>query len=72
MHDPDGGDFLHWIIYEIPNTATGLSANIEYNTTTPSNAPAGSKQEFSDWGYGAGYGGPSPPTGTASIDAPIP
>lgn len=55
MTDPDapGGTFLHWLIYGIPDSATGLSRG---------EVPGGAIQLRNDFGKNA-YGGPCPPPG---------
>ena len=51
-------DFVHWVIHNIPATATGLPEGV------PSDAELedGSLQGTSDYGE-LGYGGPCPPPG---------
>ncbi len=58
MDDPDapGGTFTHWIIYNIPITATGLPENVPNNALLPDGTRQG-KNSFRD----TGYGGPCPP-----------
>lgn len=55
--DPDApsGDFIHWIIYDIPASVSSLSRGC-----TP---PAGALQLANDFDR-TGYGGPCPPSGT--------
>ncbi len=57
-HDPDapvvsagGYGFVHWVLYNVPGTATGLSEGTGDGATGPS-----------DFGE-QGYGGPMPPNG---------
>jgi len=61
MHDPDaptgGAGFWHWIVYDIPATATSLPAG-----DSGKDLPEGSKQLGTDFGTAA-YGGPCPPEG---------
>jgi hypothetical protein len=59
--DPDapGKTWVHWVCYDIPPTADGLSANIPAADTLP----AGGTQGLNSWGR-PGYGGPCPPGGT--------
>lgn len=55
VEDPDapGGTFVHWVLYDIPAHATGLTAG-----ETPPDARSGRN----DFGR-TGYGGPCPPPG---------
>ncbi len=61
MDDPDapGGTWVHWVIYNIPASALGLTE------ATPANAQLvdGSINGKNSWGK-LGYGGPCPPSGT--------
>ena len=64
VDDPDAPDpaaprmtWVHWVLYNIPPTATGLAAAI-----APGALPAGTRQGLNDWGR-TGYGGPCPPIG---------
>ncbi len=57
-HDPDapvvaagGYGFIHWVLYNVPGTATGLSEGSTEGVTGPT-----------DFGK-LGYGGPMPPNG---------
>jgi len=59
---PTGSGFWHWVIVDIPASATGLkrgAGNIQSNL-----APAGSLQSMNDVGT-PGYQGPCPDTGEA-------
>lgn len=65
MHDPDPvlqgsatNDVLHWAIFDIPGTATGLPENV----AKQADLPDGSKQ-LNNIAGGAGYFGPGPPAG---------
>lgn len=55
--DPDApmGDFIHWLIYDIPVTAKSFSRG--------GPLPAGAKEVVNDFGK-TSYGGPCPPSGT--------
>jgi Raf kinase inhibitor-like YbhB/YbcL family protein len=52
------GTFTHWIIYNVPATATGLSENINKTQMLPD----GSRQGKNGFGN-IGYNGPAPPPG---------
>ena len=64
VDDPDAPDpaapkmtWVHWVLYNIPPTATGLAEGIKDNAL-----PAGTLQGLNDWKR-TGYGGPCPPIG---------
>jgi Raf kinase inhibitor-like YbhB/YbcL family protein len=60
-YDPDaptGSGWWHWVMYNIPASATGLIAGAGNGR----NAPRGSVQGPTDFGT-RGYGGPCPPVG---------
>jgi Raf kinase inhibitor-like YbhB/YbcL family protein len=58
--DPDApsGTFTHWVIFDVPATATKLSGNVSKTATLPD----GSKQGKNSFGN-VGYNGPCPPSG---------
>src|SRR5208283_3338828 len=58
--DPDApaGTWVHWVIYDIPGTAKGLSEGVP----TDASLPDGTHQGRNSWKK-SGYGGPSPPPG---------
>lgn len=58
--DPDApaGTWVHWVIYGIPTSASGLPEGVPH---TPG-LPDGSKQGLNDFRK-TGYGGPCPPRG---------
>ena len=58
MHDPDapGGDFLHWLVWDIPPSTEAISVN---------SVPVGAVQGENDAGQ-AGYMGPCPPKGSGT------
>jgi len=60
-YDPDaptGSGWWHWVMYNIPASATGIPAGAGNGR----NAPSGSQQGNTDFGT-KGYGGPCPPVG---------
>ena len=63
MYDPDaptGSGWWHWVVFNIPATATGLEKNA--GSMEAKLLPAGSIQSRTDYGK-PGYGGPCPPVG---------
>jgi hypothetical protein len=60
VDDPDApvGTWVHWVVYDIPASARGLSEGLPKDETLPD----GSKQGVTDFGR-VGYGGPCPPPG---------
>ena len=58
--DPDApaGTWVHWVLYNLPVTATDLAENVPPLETLPS----GAKQGINDFRR-VGYGGPCPPPG---------
>ncbi|HEY1788824.1 MAG TPA: YbhB/YbcL family Raf kinase inhibitor-like protein [Verrucomicrobiae bacterium] len=58
--DPDApsGTFIHWVLFDVPATATGLSENVSKTATLPD----GSEQGKNSFGN-TGYNGPCPPGG---------
>ena len=64
LHDPDAptgvGGFTHWIVYNIPATATGIAKGA--GAADGKLLPAGSVQAATSFGA-PGYGGPCPPAG---------
>ncbi|HEY7220969.1 MAG TPA: YbhB/YbcL family Raf kinase inhibitor-like protein [Candidatus Binatia bacterium] len=75
VDDPDapGGTWVHWVIYDLPASATGLPETAPNTETLES----GAKQGLNDFRK-VGYGGPCPPPGPAhryffrlyALDAP--
>jgi Raf kinase inhibitor-like YbhB/YbcL family protein len=60
--DPDApmGTWVHWVIYNIPATGTGLAENVP----KAEQLPDGTCQGMNDFRR-VGYGGPCPPPGSA-------
>ncbi|MDH7599598.1 MAG: YbhB/YbcL family Raf kinase inhibitor-like protein [Sedimentisphaerales bacterium] len=60
-NDPDApvGTWVHWVIWNIPPTATGLPEALPRDPKLPD----GARQGINDFGR-PGYGGPCPPSGT--------
>jgi Raf kinase inhibitor-like YbhB/YbcL family protein len=61
VDDPDApsGRFFHWVVYNLPPSATHIEAGIKQSTTMP----GGGVQGRNDFGR-IGYGGPCPPPGS--------
>ena len=61
MDDPDApsGVFVHWVLYNIPDSITHLEEGIPNGP----NFPDGMRQGLNGFGE-VGYGGPQPPSGT--------
>jgi hypothetical protein len=64
VDDPDAPDpqaprmtWVHWVLYDIPPTATGLPEAVERGAL-----PGGTREGLNDWKR-TGYGGPCPPIG---------
>jgi Raf kinase inhibitor-like YbhB/YbcL family protein len=64
VDDPDAPDpsapkttWVHWVVYGLPPTATGLPEAVKADTLPP-----GARAGQNDWGR-PGYGGPCPPVG---------
>lgn len=60
--DPDApvGNWVHWVVFDIPSNVTQLSEEIPLSETLPN----GAKQGLNDFRR-VGYGGPCPPKGLA-------
>ena len=67
VHDPDaptgGAGWWHWVVVNIPATATELKKDA--GKADGSNLPAGAAQINTDFG-GPGWGGPCPPAALAA------
>jgi Raf kinase inhibitor-like YbhB/YbcL family protein len=61
LHDPDApvGDWVHWVVYNIPSEITTLTEGIP----TEKIFPNGMMQGRNSW-HQVRYGGPCPPAGT--------
>jgi Raf kinase inhibitor-like YbhB/YbcL family protein len=61
VHDPDApaGDWLHWVVWNIPASAHALPPNVPKKESLPD----GTRQGSTDF-HKPGYGGPCPPGGT--------
>jgi Raf kinase inhibitor-like YbhB/YbcL family protein len=57
--DPDGGNWIHWVLYNIPSTTNHLNENLPKNPVLLDH----SQQGKNSWGS-IGYDGPAPPQGT--------
>lgn len=64
VEDPDapGGTFIHWVLYDIPSSISGLPENVAKTPELPQ--LGGAKQGRTGFGK-IGYGGPCPPPGPA-------
>ncbi len=63
VDDPDAPTpepWVHWIIYKIPTSESGLAENVDKTVTLTK--PTGALQGKNSWGR-IGYGGPAPPPG---------
>lgn len=60
MNDPDAptGDWVHWVIYNIPPEEKGFAAGVPASEKLPN----GARQGVNDF-HRIGYGGPCPPKG---------
>ncbi|MBM4110531.1 MAG: YbhB/YbcL family Raf kinase inhibitor-like protein [Phycisphaerae bacterium] len=63
-HDPDAGQFIHWIAWNIPADCKGLPRGLKRAATL--DEPKGMRQGFTGWGKskGEGYLGPAPGKGS--------
>jgi Raf kinase inhibitor-like YbhB/YbcL family protein len=56
VDDPDGRDWVHWSVLDLPATSAGLPRGVAPTADPP-------QQGRNDFGR-TGYGGPCPPSGT--------
>ena len=56
VDDPDAGDFIHWLVLDLPGADGSLPHGVPAEAPTP-------QQGRNDFGR-TGWGGPCPPTGT--------
>ena len=65
LDDPDAplGTFVHWVIYNLPASLSGLPEGASTAKSPAANLPQDTVQGKGSFGR-AGYGGPCPPTGT--------
>ena len=64
-HDPDapGGEWNHWVLYNVPASTTSLPEGLPRQATLQS--PAGARQGLNSWpSDNVGYRGPMPPPGS--------
>src|SRR5262245_11326503 len=57
-YDDPGGQFAHWVLFNLPPTAKSVPENVAKNADLKD----GSRQGANDF-HKLGYGGPSPPKG---------
>ena len=64
MDDPDApmGTWVHWVVYNIPADAAGVSEGASQAKAVAFNLPAGAQQGMTSFRR-AEYGGPCPPSG---------
>ena len=60
IHDPDGGNWIHWAVFNIPANCTAIDEG-----ASGKNMPEGSLELNNEFGT-SGYGGPQPPTGSGT------
>jgi Raf kinase inhibitor-like YbhB/YbcL family protein len=59
VEDPDGGNWSHWVVYDMAAGVQGLDENVPKT----GDLSGGGKQGTNSWGQ-IGWGGPTPPSGT--------
>lgn len=60
-HAPVAHEWVHWLVIDVPATATGLPEGASHSATLPS----GSRELANGFGS-IGYGGPMPPPGSGA------
>lgn len=61
IHDPQGGNWIHWAVFNIPNDCT----SIPEGASGTNNMPKGCIELENEF-YTDGYGGPEPPQGSGT------
>ena len=66
LDDPDAGGFVHWVIYDLPATASQLPEGVPGNSSLPDGSRQGANNYFGEAFMesnfnGIGYDGPCPP-----------
>ena len=61
IYDPDGGDFVHWAVFNIPADCDSIAEGASGSAYMPENCV-----ELSNNFGSPGYGGPQPPPGTGT------
>ena len=61
LYDPEGGDWIHWAVFNIPPKCS----SIPEKASGTANMPAGCVELTNDFGS-PGYGGPEPPPGSGT------
>ena len=61
VHDPDAprGDWVHWVLYDLPASLSGLPEGVPADAEPPQGGRHGTTDFRS-----LGWGGPAPPSGT--------
>jgi Raf kinase inhibitor-like YbhB/YbcL family protein len=60
IYDPDGGNWIHWAVFNIPASSNAIAEN-----ASGSSMPSGSVELDNEFGT-SGYGGPEPPAGSGT------
>jgi hypothetical protein len=62
MVDPDAGDFVHWVVYDIPTTVSGFTESLASPALSITYGLTG-QNGFAHEDVEYRYGGPRPPSG---------